>query len=182
MEKLTGVLPAVKNMKEFDKLLKKSDTEYIILLDSRLSQLPSLAKYAKKAKKKILVHVDLIQGLKADEYGLEFLVREIKVDGIISTRGNVISIAKKNNLIAIQRLFVLDSHALEHNLKIINNVKPDYIEILPGLIPKVIKEVKDIVNIPVIAGGLIRTKEDIQAAYDGGAVAVTTSNSSLWEV
>jgi glycerol uptake operon antiterminator len=181
MPELTGILPAVKSMKEFDKLLE-SDHKYIILLETRLSQLPSMASYARKANKKLIVHVDLVQGLKTDEYGMEFLIRVIKVDGIISTRGNAIAIAKKNNLIAIQRLFLLDSHALEHNLKIINNVQPDYIEVLPGLIPKIIQEVNRATNIPVIAGGLIRHEEDIQAAYEGGAIAVTTSNHSLvWE-
>ncbi|RIW32484.1 glycerol-3-phosphate responsive antiterminator [Bacillus salacetis] len=181
MPELSGILPAVKSMKEFDKLLE-SDHKYIILLETRLSQLPSMASYARKANKKLIVHVDLVQGLKTDEYGMEFLIRVIKVDGIISTRGNAIAIAKKNNLIAIQRLFLLDSHALEHNLKIINNVQPDYIEVLPGLIPKIIQEVNRATNIPVIAGGLIRNEEDIEAAYEGGAIAVTTSNHSLvWE-
>ncbi|MFD1020197.1 glycerol-3-phosphate responsive antiterminator [Thalassobacillus hwangdonensis] len=179
MESLSGTLAAVKNMKDFDKLLN-SDREYIILLDTRLSQLPSIAQYAKRANKKIIVHVDLIQGLKADEYGLEFLIREVKVDGIISTRNNVIAMAKKHKLIAIQRLFILDSHALEHNLKVIENLKPDYIEILPGLIPKIIKEISERISIPVIAGGLIRTREEIEAAFEAGAVAVTTSNSELW--
>jgi glycerol uptake operon antiterminator len=180
LEKLTGILAAVKDMKGFDKLLV-SDHKYIVLLETRLSQLLNITRYAKRANKKILIHVDLIQGLKADEYGMEFLIREVKVDGIISTRGNVIAIAKKYNLIAIQRLFLLDSHAIEHNLRNINNIKPDYLEILPGLIPKVIKEIKDATSIPVIAGGLIRTVEDVQSAYQGGAVAVTTSNSDLWE-
>nr|WP_255548238.1 glycerol-3-phosphate responsive antiterminator [Planococcus beijingensis] len=174
-------MPVLRNMKEFERLLK-SDHEYIIFLEIRLAQLKQLVQVAKKAKKKVILHVDLIQGLKTDSYGFEYLVREVKPDGIVSTRSNVIALAKKNNLMTIQRLFLLDSQALEHNINLINQVKPDYIEILPGIIPSVIKEVFDKTGIPVIAGGLIRTKEDILLAYDGGAKAISTSQPELWEL
>ncbi|MBB6453590.1 glycerol uptake operon antiterminator [Salirhabdus euzebyi] len=178
---LQGILPAVRNLRDFEKLLT-SKHEYIIFLETRLSQLAGMVKYAKRENKKVLIHADLIQGLKGDEFGIEFLIRETNVDGIISTRGNVISLAKKNNLIAIQRLFLLDSHALNHNLKIVENVKPDYIEILPGIIPKMIKEVHENTGLPIIAGGLIRTPEDVDNAFKGGASAVTTSNNELWKL
>lgn len=180
MPQLTGVLPVLRNMKEFERLLS-SDHEYIIYLEIRLSQLKALVQAAKKANKKVILHIDLIQGLKADMYGMEYLVREVKPDGIVSTRSNVIALAKKNNLMTIQRLFLLDSQALDHNIELINKVKPDYIEILPGIIPSVIEEVFQKTGIPVIAGGLIRTEQDIQLAYAGGAVAISTSQAELWE-
>lgn len=180
MAELKGVLPVLRNMKEFERLLN-SDHEYIIYLEIRLSQLKALVQAAKKANKKVILHVDLIQGLKADVYGMEYLVREVKPDGIVSTRSNVIALAKKNKLMSIQRLFLLDSQALEHNISLINQVKPDYIEILPGIIPSVIAEVYEKTGIPVIAGGLIRTEEDIRLAYEGGAVAISTSQPELWE-
>ncbi|TWT27848.1 glycerol-3-phosphate responsive antiterminator [Planomicrobium sp. CPCC 101110] len=179
MAELRGVLPVLRNMKEFERLLD-SEHDYIIFLEIRLAQLKGFVKAAKKAKKKVILHVDLIQGLKTDAYGFEFLVREIKPNGIVSTRSNVIALAKKNRLLTIQRLFLLDSQALEHNINLINQVKPDYIEILPGIIPGVIEEVYEKTGIPVIAGGLIRTKEDVQLAYDGGAVAISTSQPELW--
>ncbi|TWT03714.1 glycerol-3-phosphate responsive antiterminator [Planomicrobium sp. CPCC 101079] len=179
MSELKGVLPVLRNMKEFERLLD-SGHEYIIFLEIRLAQLKAFVKAAKKAKKKVILHVDLIQGLKTDAYGFEFLVQDIKPDGIVSTRSNVIALAKKNQLLTIQRLFLLDSQALEHNISLINQVRPDYIEILPGIIPSVIKEVHEKTGIPVIAGGLIRTEEDVQLAYDGGAVAISTSQPELW--
>jgi glycerol uptake operon antiterminator len=180
MMELKGVLPAVRSMKDFDKILESSQ-EHIILLETRLSQIDSMVKYAKQRNKKVLVHVDLIQGLKADEYGIEYLIRVAKVDGLISTRNNVISYAKKKNVTSIQRLFALDSHALEHNIKIINTMKPDYIEILPGVVPGLIQEVYEKTGIPVIAGGLIRNKEDVQSAFENGAQAITTSQVELWD-
>ncbi|WKA60502.1 glycerol-3-phosphate responsive antiterminator [Planococcus shenhongbingii] len=180
MSDLKGVLPVLWNMKEFERLLS-SDHEYIIFLKVRLSQLKAPVQVAKKAKKKVVLHIDLIQGLKTDAFGIEYLVREVKSDGIVSTRSNVIAPAKKNKLMTIQRLFLLDSHTLEHNIKLINQVEPDYIEILPGIIASVIEEVHERIGIPFIAGGLIRTEKDIELAYEGGAVAISTSQAELWE-
>lgn len=173
------VIPAIRNMKDFEYVLKQ-EHPYIILLETRLSQVESVVKYAKSHKKKVFMHADLVQGLRVDEFGLEYLINNVKVDGIISTKANVISIAKKYNIIGIQRLFALDSHALGHNLKLCKKIQPDYIEVLPGIIPSVMKEIHEATGIPLIAGGLIRTMEDVQNSLNSGAYAVTTSNKELW--
>lgn len=175
------IIPAIRNVKEYEKVIE-SDHRIITLLETRISQLDSLVKYAHKQDKKVFVHADLIHGLKANDYGIEFLINNIKVDGIISTRGNVISFVKKHHITAIQRLFALDSLALKHNLKICNRIQPDYIEVLPGVLPGIIKEVQDETGIPVIAGGLIRTEQDVINAFENGAKAVTTSDMELWRL
>lgn len=179
MEKLYGVLPAIRRFKEFDDALE-SKSPYVIFLDTRISQIAKLVKVAKEKKKKALVHIDLVKGLKADEYGMEYLLHEAKVDGVVSTRANVIAIAKKYNILAVQRIFLIDSHAIESNLKMIEQVRPDYLEVLPGVAPKIIQDVKRQTKLPIIAGGLIQDEKDIQNALDAGAVAVSTSLKKLW--
>ncbi|MFC7064111.1 glycerol-3-phosphate responsive antiterminator [Halobacillus seohaensis] len=173
------VLPAVKSMKDFEKLLKTS-SEYIIILESRLGLLQNVVRAGQKAGKKVWIHVDLIQGLKADNYGMEFIGRMVKPDGVITTRSHVIQQAKKYKLVSVQRLFLIDSQAVDHNVSIINKVQPDYVEVLPGIVPGMIKEIKDRTGVPVIAGGLIRTEEEAVAAIQAGASAVSTSRSELW--
>ncbi|MFS0750829.1 glycerol-3-phosphate responsive antiterminator [Oceanobacillus sp. 1P07AA] len=180
MELPKGVLPAVRQMKDFDKALE-TDHEYIVILESRLVQLKSLIEYSHRNGKKVLVHFDLIQGLKADEYGMEFLNREMKPDGVLSTRGNVIALAKKYKLLAIQRIFLLDSLALDQNMKLVRKFQPHCIELLPGLIPNIIQQVGTQTKIPIIAGGLIRKNEEVNNALEAGAIAVSTSNTTLWK-
>ncbi|MFC4023826.1 glycerol-3-phosphate responsive antiterminator [Oceanobacillus longus] len=175
----SGILPAIRKMKDFDKALETSH-DSIVILESRLVQIKSLVEYARKANKKVLIHFDLIQGLKSDEFGMEFLIREVNPDGILSTRGNVINLAKKKKLLAIQRIFLLDSLALDHNLKLIEKIKPDCIEVLPGLMPTIIEQIGQQTTIPIIAGGLIKSEEEVEAAIQAGAVAVSTSNKNLW--
>lgn len=175
----SGVVPAIREMKNFEKALE-SNHDIIVLLETRLSQLKNLVTYVHHAEKKVIVHFDLIQGLKTDEYGMEYILREIKPDGIISTRGNVIGMAKKQNIMAIQRLFLLDSLALEHNHTLIERVKPDCIEVLPGVIPSYTERLSQMTNVPIIAGGLITNKEEVDAAMHAGAIAVSTSKTELW--
>lgn len=175
-----GVMPAVRRMKDFEKALGTTHKQ-IVLLETRLAQLKNLVTYSKRAHKKVFIHFDLIQGLKADSYGMEYVIREIKPDGILSTRGNIITLAKKHNVLAIQRMFLLDSAALDQNLKLVERFKPDCVEVLPGLMPSVIKRIQETTNIPVIAGGLITSDKEVCAALENGAVAVSTSNNELWD-
>ncbi|RAL20822.1 glycerol-3-phosphate responsive antiterminator [Thermoflavimicrobium daqui] len=174
------ILPAAGSIKDFEKLMK-TDYEYVILLNSHIAQLQSLIQLANRHQKKVLLHADLVQGLRSDEYGSEFLCQVIKPAGIISTRTPVVSMAKKRSLIAIQRIFLLDTHALNTSYRLLRSFQPDYIEVLPGVIPHIIQEVFETINIPILAGGLIRTKDEAKEALKAGAVAITTSTRHLWK-
>ncbi|WP_182199946.1 glycerol-3-phosphate responsive antiterminator [Paraliobacillus salinarum] len=176
--KIEGVIPAIRNMKDFERIIE-SDHQIMVMLETRISQLPQLVRHAKKHHKKVLVHADLINGLKVDAYGMEFLVRLVKVDGVISTRTSVIALAKKYNILAIQRCFAIDSSAIANNIKLIEKSQPDYIEVLPGIMPTVISEFIDRTKVPVIAGGLIKNKDQVNQALQVGAVAITTSHKQL---
>ncbi|QIW79183.1 glycerol uptake operon antiterminator GlpP [Bacillus tequilensis] len=174
------ILPAIRNMKQFDEFLNSSFS-YGVILDIHLGQLKGVIKEAQKHGKKMMVHVDLIQGIKHDEYGAEFICQDIKPAGIISTRSNVIAKAKQKKIYAIQRLFLLDTSAMEKSMEFIGKHKPDFIEVLPGIVPSLIQEIKEKTGIPIFAGGFIRTEEDVEQALKAGAVAVTTSNTKLWK-
>ncbi|ASB60214.1 glycerol uptake operon antiterminator GlpP [Bacillus stercoris] len=174
------ILPAIRNMKQFDEFLNSSFS-YGVILDIHLGQLKGVIREAQKHGKNMMVHVDLIQGIKHDEYGAEFICQDIKPAGIISTRSNVIAKAKQKKIYAIQRLFLLDTSAMEKSMEFIGKHKPDFIEVLPGIVPSLIQEIKEKTGIPIFAGGFIRTEEDVEQALKAGAVAVTTSNTKLWK-
>ena len=174
------ILPAARKVKDLERLLKLS-YEYIVILDTHISQISSIVQLAKLHGKKPLLHADLIEGLKNDEYAAEYLCQVVKPAGIVSTRAGVIAKTKQNGLLAIQRLFLLDTNALEKSYAMFKRTRPDYIEVLPGVIPHMITEVSERTGIPVFAGGLIRTVNDVEQAISAGASAVTTSNAELWK-
>ncbi|MDQ6422929.1 glycerol-3-phosphate responsive antiterminator [Paenibacillus sp. LHD-117] len=173
------VLPAARKPKEVEAVIA-SPFEYMVLLGGHLGHVKGLVDLAQSNGKKVLLHADLIDGLKNDEYAAEFLCQTIRPAGLISTRTGVIARTKQAGLIAVQRLFLLDSDALEKSYKLLEKTQPDYVEVLPGIMPEIIREVKDRTGVPVIAGGLIRTKEHVSEALAAGAAAITTSRSELW--
>lgn len=174
------ILPAARKMKDVEKLIKLS-YEYMVLLDSHISQIKSVVDMVRANGKKALLHADLIEGLKNDEYAAEFLCQVVRPAGLISTRASVIAKTKQNGLLAIQRMFLLDTNALEKSYKLLERTEPDYIEVLPGVMPHMITEVWERTKTPIFAGGLIRSVEDVERALSAGAVAVTTSKAELWK-
>ncbi|CAM2921002.1 glycerol-3-phosphate responsive antiterminator [Paenibacillus sediminis] len=174
------IFPAARHLKDVE-YLTESKYEYIILLDSHISQLSSVAQMVRSRQKKLIIHLDLINGLKNDEYATEYICQVVRPAGIISTRNNAIITAKKNKMLSIQRHFILDSMALETSLKLTEKTKPDYIEILPGIMPQIITELTAKIDVPILAGGLIRTIEEVESALQAGAIAVTTSNKEIWK-
>lgn len=133
------------------------------------------------AKDKIaFVHIDLSDGIGKDKSGVEFLAK-CDVDGIISTRGNLVKYANELGLITVQRFFALDAKGISGIKELSAASHPDYIEIMPGVIGKIIRQFAN-GPIPVLVGGLIDTKEEIAEALSNGAVAISTSKKELWEI
>jgi glycerol uptake operon antiterminator len=173
------IIPAIRNQKQLEKFLQSS-IQYGVLLDVHVGQLKNVMDLAKKHNKKLLIHADLIQGLKNDDYSTEYLCQEYKPYGIISTRMSVIIKAKQKGVLGILRVFLIDSHALEKFYSILAKSYPDIIEVLPGTLTNMIQEVSREVNVPILAGGFIRTVEDVEGSINAGAIAVTTSKVELW--
>ena len=61
----------------------------------------------------------------------------------------------------------------------LRHTKPDFMELMPGVIGKSIRRFAKI-GTPVIAGGLIETKAEVTEALGSGATAVSTGRKDLW--
>ncbi|MBE6767015.1 MAG: glycerol-3-phosphate responsive antiterminator, partial [Ruminococcaceae bacterium] len=88
--------------------------------------------------------------------------------------------AREHGIPTVQRIFSIDSQATKTSANAAGNYHPSYIEIMPGVIPKVIRHFCGCTDIPIIAGGLIETADEVSAAIESGAVAVSTANKDLW--
>ena len=175
-----SLIPVSKNMCQYD-LFLKSGFEYGVYLDTDLIHLKPISELAKEYNKKLIIHTDMIQGLKNDEYSIEYICQDIKPFGIISTRPSVLAKAKKRGLLTIQGVFLLDSQALKKSYEIAQKTQADYLEILPGILPDFIRKISNDIDIPVLTGGLVTTREEVNCALRAGAQAVTTSNVALWK-
>ena len=151
----------------------------VFLLASTLLNVGELVRRIHAAGKLAVVHIDLVDGLSAREVAVNSL---IALDGIISTHPSLIRRARHQGLLTIQRAFILDSLSLNNLSGQLEQGKPDFVEILPGIMPRVITEISTRTRVPVIAGGLLRDKADVMAAMRAGASAVSTSAPELWDI
>lgn len=173
------IIAAVRSAQDLAEAVK-SDAWMIFMLAPNIEDIKAQAELVHRVGKKLFIHLDLAEGIGKDEYGIRF-AKEQGVDGIISTRTNIIKFAKKENLFAVQRFFAVDSQSVRTTIETAKSSKADMIEIMPGTMLKVIKTLKKELDIPIIAGGLIETKKEVEDAVLCGAIAVSTGKREFWE-
>lgn len=173
------VIAAVKDGAGLEVSCKAEEIQVLFILFGDICNITQIVKKAKDAGKLVFVHMDLIQGLSAKDVAVDFIKKNTQADGIITTKPALIPRAKELGLCTVLRFFVLDSLALE-NVQRQQGVKPDFIEILPGVMPKIIRRLCKHSRVPIIAGGLIADREDVVNALDAGAFSVSTTNQQVW--
>lgn len=173
------VVAAVKNSDGAARCIK-SDVKIIFVLYGDILGVGKTVEALKTAGKTVFVHADLIGGLARDEFAVKFLKKNTRADGIISTKPALIRAAKQCGLVTIQRFFLIDSISFDNVIKQVETVPADCIEVLPGAMPKVISSLCRLTGKPVIAGGLITDKQDVMAALQAGASAVSTTREDVW--
>ena len=159
----------------------KADVQIVFVLYGDVCRIPGIVDRIKDAGKTAIVHVDLITGLSGKEICVDFLRNSTRADGIISTRVNMIQRAKELQMLTIFRAFVIDSMALDSLLSV-KNLRPDAIDILPGLMPGIIRKVRALTGLPVLAGGLITEKQEVLQALDAGALAISSTAPAVWQM
>lgn len=158
-----------------------SSAQVTFVLAGDINNLGAMTEPLKQAGKSVFVHVDLIGGLASDQAAVVYLAERLRVDGVISTRGKIVRAAADCGMIGIQRLFVMDSSALETGIRQAKSNRLGAVELLPGTLPYwVLEKVREQLRIPVVVGGLIRNRTDVAEALERGAAGVSVSNPALW--
>lgn len=172
------IIAAVKTEEELE-AAKNSGVKIIFDLSPSILTLEDRVRGVHACGKRIFLHLDLAEGIGKDKAGLQY-VKQKKVDGIISTRVNIIKAAREVGLFTVQRIFAVDSHSIDTTMESIKASKPDMLEVMPGIATKAIATLKARLTIPIIGGGLVDTEEEVQEIRRSGAAAVSTSKRALW--
>lgn len=154
----------------------------LFLLSGTINGLAEQVNRVRQADKLCFLHVDLVEGLRPDQQGMRFIAEQIRPHGIITTKTTCVRWAQSLGLFTIQRIFLLDSAALKDGSANVRTCRPDLVEVLPGVAVKAIRLAAEAFDRPLIAGGLIRTREEIYAVLAAGALAVSTGNRELWQL
>ena len=172
-------IAAVQKLDDLD-LALDSKVNVIFLLVGSIFNVADLVNQIKAKKKYVFLHMDFIEGIAADRTGVAYVAQEVRPTGIITTKSNLIRIAKEAGLMAIQRMFLIDRGAVQRGIKSVEQIQPDAIEVMPGIMPRIIREMADMTPLPIIAGGLVGYQEEIDEALEAGALAVSVGSSHLW--
>ncbi len=175
-----NIIAGISDDKRLDKALY-SKVLAVFLLNAKLTKLDQYAKKCKEHDKKLFLHLDLMKGMNSDKEAINYLAENDLCDGIITTHKNLIEHSKSEGLYTVQRIFVLDSGTIKNGINSLKKVRPDAVEILPGLMaPHFLNQLTVEIDMPFIAGGLIRTRKEVNDLFDKGVFAVSTSEDDLW--
>lgn len=177
--KSNPVIAAVKDLNKLEDALS-SKCEIIFLLSGNIFNLEQIVQKVKDSGKMIFIHVDLIDGFSRDATALKYICEKMKPDGIISTKNNQLKVAKELGLLTVQRLFIIDSLSIDTTVKTSQTIKPDAVEIMPGIMPDITKRLSTLIEVPIIVGGLVSEKKYVDLATENGAHGVSTSCRELW--
>lgn len=140
------VIAAVKDMDGVKKCCEREEIKIVFILFGDVCSICRIVEELKAHGKVAMVHMDLVSGLSGKEVAVDFIKKNTRADGIISTKPALIKRARELDLYTTLRVFVLDSMAFENIEKQMGLARPDSIEILPGLMPKVIRRVARLVK------------------------------------
>lgn len=174
--------PVIASIKDEDGLraVLHAPCPVVFVLFGSVMTIHNIVATLKSAGKAVFVDVDLLDGFSSKPIAVDFLKTHTKVDGVLSSKSIMVRAAKAAGLMAVHRLFLVDSFSYNNVSKQVKISEPDAVMILPGCMPRVISWVCNDTDLPLIAGGLVCDKADVMAALGAGAKAIASSNRDVW--
>jgi glycerol uptake operon antiterminator len=172
------IIAAVKN-REGAASAALSQASVVFVLGGTILSMKDILLELIRGGKTAFLHMDLIEGIGRDEAGVAYAASRWKPAGIITTRAALVKAAREMGLLAVQRVFLLDSASIHSGIKLLDQCQPDFVEVMPGVIPKALGQFKTSGR-PVIAGGMVTERIEVIEALKAGALAVSTSKHELW--
>ena len=158
-----------------------SKAEVCIIANIDLIKLQPVIELLSKAGKYVIVNIDSCNGLSQDKGGIDY-VAETGAMGLLSTRLQTVQRAKKCGLVTMQKIFVTDRSTWLRSLKAVEQSEPDYVQLMPAQMLPLLPQADRNVLPPIVASGFVCNEEHAQTALLHGAIAVSSSDSALWDV
>lgn len=158
-----------------------STAEVCIIANIDLIKLQPVIELLSKAGKYVIVNIDSCNGLSQDKGGIDY-VAETGAMGLLSTRLQTVQRAKKCGLLTMQKIFVTDRSTWLRSLKAVEQSEPDYVQLMPAQMLPLLPQADRNVLPPIVASGFVCNEEHARTALLHGAIAVSSSDSALWDV
>ncbi|NUA28652.1 glycerol-3-phosphate responsive antiterminator [Cupriavidus basilensis] len=162
-------------------ILIESHAEVCIVANVELRRLQPVVATLTKAGKYVIVNIDSCEGLSQDKGGVEYLA-DIGVTSLVSTRVATIQRANRAGLITMQKVFVTDRSTWPRSVKALEQSDPNLVQLMPAPMLAHLSTQDRKALPPIVTSGFVCNKDDIRSAIREGAVAVSTSDSKLWNL
>lgn len=173
------VIAAVRRSEDLNAVLESPVTS-IFLMYGDLSTLASTVARLQAGNKTVYLHIDLVKGLGSDKEAVDYVAAQVAPTGIVTTKGHLIKEIRRAGLVAVHQLFLIDTQAFQTAVKSVTASQPDLVEIMPGLMPRVVREWKTEVPLPLVAAGFIRSEAEIRTMLNAGCDGVAVGDHLLW--
>jgi glycerol uptake operon antiterminator len=170
--------PATTTGEQLERALGSRPEVLLILRANGLTLGPIVDRIHKRGKL-VAIHLDLVSGLTSDRTAVDWLA-ESGADAVVTSRGHLMAAIKLRSMTAIQRLLLIRRTQLAAGVTSIKRSEPDAVEVLPGILLPQVRALLPDLGRPLLAGGFVRSREDVAALLGSGAIAVTTSSEGLW--
>lgn len=175
------IIATVRNESDLQ-LALSSKSNIVFLLTGNLINIADYISSLKNAGKHVFIHLDFIDGLSNCKNAISYVSRFWNPTGIITTKSHVVKLANEVGLMTIQRIFLLDRNAIQKGIEMVKSSNPDAVEIMPGIMPKIIDQLSLDIKFPLIAGGLVTQVSEVHNALQAGALAVSSGNPEMWNL
>jgi glycerol uptake operon antiterminator len=130
----------------------------------------------------IVANFDLRKtALSQDKGGVEYLV-DIGVTSLVSTRVATIQRGNRAGLVTMQKVFVTDRSTWPRSVKALEQSDPNLVQLMPAPMLSHLSVQDRKALPPIVTSGFVCNKGDVFDALKNGAVAVSTSDSELWNL
>jgi glycerol uptake operon antiterminator len=175
------VIPVVENRTQFLTALTMSGRTVIFIRHCDLFELKSLCQQAQHQGYALYINVDHISGIHPDVAGLQYLIEQFHITGIISANQKILTSGKTLGLETILQIFAADSTGLGSAVEMLQTANVDYFNVSPALVvPSISEALTTLLPRPFIASGLISTRRQIQTVLQAGALGVVVMQPDLW--
>lgn len=174
------IIASVTKEEQFVQVLQ-SNVSRVNLMIGHIGNIEEYIYRLHEADKKVYAHIEMIGGLGRDSHSIAYLCDKFKADGIVTTKSGAVTAARQAGIKSIQRIFAIDTAAINTAVRMINATKPDEVELMPGLMPRVTRELKEMIKQPLIVGGLIRHEHEIAEALASGADYISSGDPRIWD-
>ncbi|MDY0235146.1 MAG: glycerol-3-phosphate responsive antiterminator [Gudongella sp.] len=170
---LYPIIAEVNLAKEFESALN-SVCQNIFLMQSNIFTIKELSIKAKQKNKNLFIFIDSIEGYIKNSWGIEFIIKNIALDGIISSNNNILKQSKEMGVFSLGYYPIYNEYSIENALNEIKDTRPHGIILLPGVLTDTISIFSKKINVPIIVSGLIDSPDLIKNALKAGAIGACT--------